>query len=147
MVLDHQASVDQLMADYRRERELLVSVQRGLAAIRACAVSADRTVTVTVGARGTLTGLVIDEAAYRCHQPAELAELIMRTAGAAAARVVERTHEELAPVLPADVDPDAVLAGRADIADSEIESRLPDRPHGDDDSFEHMSWVGDGRPR
>ncbi|GAA3434448.1 hypothetical protein [Kutzneria kofuensis] len=49
MPVDHQAEIDQLMADYRRSREQLVAVQRGMAAIRETVTSHDDLVTVTVG--------------------------------------------------------------------------------------------------
>jgi DNA-binding protein YbaB len=146
--VDHQAEVDQLMADYRRSREQLVAVQRGLASIRETATSHDELVTVTVGPRGTLVDLVIDELAYQRLRPAELAELIVRTTDVAVAAATRRMHDQLTPVLPAGTDPDAVLAGRADVTEAEIEPEPPTGRHGrksgEDDSFEHRNWVVDG---
>lgn len=144
MAFDHQAQVDQLMAEYRRSREQLVSVQRGLAAVSASATSYDELVTVTVGANGTLTGLEIDEEAYRRHRPDELAELIVRTTDVAVAMAVKRMHEELAPVLPSGADPDAILKGRGDVADAEIEPEPVVPKRVDDDSFENLTWLSDG---
>jgi DNA-binding protein YbaB len=148
--VDHQAEVDQLMADYRRSREQLVAAHRGMAAIRETASSADDLVTVTVGPRGTLVDLVIDELAYRRLRPSELAELIVRTTDVAVAGATKRMHEQLASVLPAGTDPDAVLTGRADVAEAEIEpepdpaAARPGRKSREDDSFEHRNWVVDG---
>jgi DNA-binding protein YbaB len=145
--VDHQAEVDQLMADYRRSREQLVAAQRGMAAIRVTATSHDELVTVTVGPRGTLIDLVIDEQAYRRLRPSELAELIVRTTDVAVAGATKRMHEQLAPVLPADADPEAVLSGRADVSESELdpEPARPVRKSSEDDSFEHRDWLADGR--
>jgi DNA-binding protein YbaB len=142
--VDHQAEVDQLMADYRRSREQLVAVQRGLAAIQETATSQDELVTVTVGPRGTLIDLVIDELAYRRLRPSELAETIVRTTDLAVARATKRMHEQLAPVLPAGADPDAVLSGRADVTDAEV-APAPRPASREDDSFEHRNWLVDGR--
>jgi DNA-binding protein YbaB len=148
--VDHQAEVDQLMADYRRSREQLVAAQRGMAAIRVTATSHDELVTVTVGPRGTLIDLVIDEQAYRRLRPSELAELIVRTTDVAVAGATRRMHDQLAPVLPAGSDPDAVLNGRADLTDSEIEPEPQPGRHSrrsrEDVSFENRSWLTDGRP-
>jgi DNA-binding protein YbaB len=146
--VDHQAEVDQLMADYRRSREQLVAVQRGMAAIRETATSHDELVTVTVGPRGTLIDLVIDDLAYRRLRPSELAELIVRTTDVAVAVATKRMHEQLTPVLPTGADPDAVLSGRADVSESELEPEptagRPVRKSREDDSFENRNWVTDG---
>ncbi|WP_223199512.1 YbaB/EbfC family nucleoid-associated protein [Solihabitans fulvus] len=120
MPTDHQAQVDELLADYRRGREQLAAVQRTLASITASATSADGLVTATVGAQGTLTGLVLHETAYQRHRPAELAELVVRTTAVAAATAAERANQVIGAVLPADADPAAVLGGRADLRPEEI---------------------------
>jgi len=147
--VDHQSEVDQLMADYRRSREQLVAVQRGLASIRETATSRDELVTVTVGPRGTLVDLAIDDRAYQRLRPSELAELIVRTTDVAVAGATRRMHDQLAPVLPAGSDPDTVLNGRADLTDAEIEPEPQPGRHSrrsrDDDSFENRSWLTDGR--
>lgn len=149
MSVDHQAEVDQLMADYRRTREQLVTVQRGLASIRETATSHDELVAVTVGPRGTLVDLAIDDRAYQRLRPSELAELIVRTTDVAVARATKRMHDQLASVLPAGSDPDTVLSGRADLAESELEPEQPAGRHvrksREDDSFELRNWVTDGR--
>ncbi|MBB5893507.1 YbaB/EbfC family nucleoid-associated protein [Kutzneria kofuensis] len=149
MPVDHQAEIDQLMADYRRSREQLVAVQRGMAAIRETVTSHDDLVTVTVGPRGTLVDLVIDDRAYQRLRPAELAELIVRTTDVAVAGATKRMHDQLAPVLPAGADPESVLSGRADVSETEIEPEQPAGRHvrksREDDSFENRNWVVDGR--
>jgi DNA-binding protein YbaB len=127
----------------------LVAVQRGMAAIRVTATSHDELVTVTVGPRGTLIDLVIDELAYRRLRPSELAELIVRTTDVAVAGATKRLHEQLAPVLPADADPEAVLSGRADVSESELDPAPVAAPavrkSTVDDSFENRDWLADGR--
>ncbi|HEV2784647.1 MAG TPA: YbaB/EbfC family nucleoid-associated protein, partial [Actinophytocola sp.] len=100
MTVDHRAQVEELLADYQRSREQLAAVHRALASVSASASSEDGAVTATVGPRGSLTGLVIDESAYRRYRPAELADLIVRTAAAAAGQAARSATELVAPVLP-----------------------------------------------
>jgi DNA-binding protein YbaB len=152
---DHQAQVDELLAEYRRSREQLASVQRSLLSIRESASSDDGSVTATVGPQGVLAELTIADGAYRRHRPAELAKLILQAAKEAAGKAAVRAQEALVPVLPPDADPEALLAGRADLRQDEIAPERPDSDevaavaargkHADhEESFEHRSWL-DGR--
>jgi DNA-binding protein YbaB len=150
MMTDHRDQVEELLADYRRSREQLADVQRTLATVRESISSEDGAVTATIGAGGALTGLVIVDAAYRRYQPTELADLIVRTVQKAAAAAAESTNRALTPVLPAGADPDAVVAGTADLTPEEYAPPEPEapaprnRPRPDDshdDDFEQRSWM------
>ncbi|MFJ8964826.1 YbaB/EbfC family nucleoid-associated protein [Lentzea sp. NPDC102401] len=149
---DHRAQVEELLADYRRSREQLTSVQRELAAVSATASSPDGMVEATVGPGGKLVGLVLSELAYRRHRPEQLAELIVKTVAAAAASAAEDTYQALSAVLPAAADPAAVVAGTADLQPSEYASdeyetvdlgRQPVRRRVDDDedNEQRESWL------
>lgn len=147
---DHRAQVEELVADYRRSREQLASVQRDLAAVSGQASSPDGTVTATVGAGGKLTALELTEVAYRRHRPEQLAELIVRTVAAAAASAAEDTYRTLSTVLPASADPAAVVAGTADLRPAEYEpegapavAQQPARRRVDDDedNEQRESWL------
>ena len=156
MPTNHRDEVAQLMADYRRGREQLASVHRALQSIAESATSPDGLVTATVDAAGTLAGLSIADDAYRL-RPAELAAVILRTTRSATAKAGERARQALAPVLPADTDPAALLSGRADLTDDEIAP--PTTPMGipavrpravrpsrdDEDSYENATWMNRGR--
>ncbi|MFI6097328.1 YbaB/EbfC family nucleoid-associated protein [Lentzea sp. NPDC051213] len=149
---DHRAQVDELLADYRRSREQLASVQRELAAVSGQATSPDGTVTATVGAGGKLTSLELSELAYRRHRPEQLAELILRTVATAAASAAEDTYQTLSTVLPAATDPAALVAGTADLQPAEYAlddtetvdlGRQPARRRVDDDedNEQRESWL------
>lgn len=138
MTADHRAQVEDLLADYRRSRDELASVHQRLASISESATSPDGLVTATVGAAGTLTELVIADAAYRQHRPADLAALIVATTAAAADRVAKLAAEAVAPVLPVDTDPAALLRGTADLTPAEL---VPPPAAPPDDSFETKSWM------
>ncbi|SEP94989.1 Conserved DNA-binding protein YbaB [Lentzea xinjiangensis] len=143
---DHRAQVEELLADYRRSREQLASVQRELAAVSGVAGSPDGTVTATVGAGGRLVGLELSEAAYRRHRPEQLAELIVRTVAAAAATAAEDTYRTLSAVLPAATDPAALVAGTADLRPGEYEPEVAQPParrrvDDDEDNEQRESWL------
>lgn len=149
---DHRAQVEELLADYRRSREQLASVQRELAAVSGRASSPDGTVTAVVGAGGRLASLELSELAYRRHRPEQLAELIVRTVAEAAASAAEGTYQTLSTVLPASTDPAALVAGTADLRPAEYAvddtetvdlGRQPARRRMDDDedNEQRESWL------
>lgn len=145
MASDHRAQVEELLADYRRSREQLASMQRTLAAISESVASPDGAVVATVGAQGTLTDLAISEQAYVRYRPSDLAKLIVRTVASATAKASETANRTVSPLLPVQTDPDALLGGRADLAPAEIVP--PVRRRADDDSFEDVSWLDNPRGR
>jgi DNA-binding protein YbaB len=140
-VTEHRAQVEELLADYRRSREQLAVVHRQLASVSASASSADGLVTATVGARGVLTDLVIDNAAYERYRPAELAAHIVRAAREAAVEAFNGAEEVLVPVLGGDVEPRTVLLGTADLTVDEIVGEKP--PDDSGEVFEDQNWIVD----
>ncbi|WP_199439487.1 YbaB/EbfC family nucleoid-associated protein [Umezawaea beigongshangensis] len=147
MTTDHHDQVEELLADYRRSREQLASVQRDLAAASGSATSPDGAVTATVGSHGTLTALVLSDDAYQRHRPQQLADLVLRTAELAAARAADSAHRVLAPVLPSGTDPEALLRGTADLRPEEITPLGTAPLHGsvpreeDEDYEQRESWL------
>ena len=136
MTADHRAQVEDLLADYRRGREQLASVHRALATVRESASSPDGAVTATVGPGGALVKLEIADGAYRHYRPERLAALIVDTTEAAAAKAARVANDLVAPVLPADTDPAALLRGTADLTPAELAPPAPV-----DDSFENRTWL------
>ena len=146
----HSEQVEAMLADYRRTREQLADVHKALLAITESVTNPDGLVTATVGPQGNLINLVISDAAYQRYRAAELAREVVRTTAAAAARAAQRANATLRPVLPADADPAALLAGRADLRADEIlpESQNPPTPpratrppRDDEDDYEEQSWM------
>lgn len=144
MEADHRAQVEELLAGYRRSREQLGAVQRELAAIQESASSEDGLVTVTVRASGQLVGLTIVDNAYRHLRPHELAGMVVALTAAAAAKVGRAAGAAIAPVLPRDTDPDALLRGTADLTPAELAPQRGDA----DETFEDLSWMrAEGKQR
>lgn len=135
---EHRAQVEELVADYRRSRDELASVQRELNAVTASASDPERLITATVGPRGTLTKLTISDEAYRRYRPAELADQIVRVTAEASVRALSAAGEIMAPALPSGTDPQALLLGTADLGASDV-SRPRHAP--DEDSYEDQNWV------
>lgn len=147
MVADHRAQVEELLAEYRRSREALAAVHRDLTAVRGQAASPDGLVRATVSAQGVLTSLDLAENAYDEHRPNQLAALIVATTKAAAEQAAHAAGTVLAPVLPADTDPEALLAGTADLT---VEERTPTPPAPAPDveeSLEDVVWMRHGSKR
>jgi DNA-binding protein YbaB len=144
VVADHRAQVDDLIAGYRRSREQLGAVHQRLATVRESVTSDDGLVAVTVSSSGALVDLEIAEQAYRVLTPAELAAVIVRTTATATARVARAAGEVLAPVLPADTDPAALLHGTADLSAAEL-TPVPVREP--DETFEDRTWMSSGSTR
>ena len=145
MVADHRAQVEDLIAGYRRSREQLGAVQRRLATVSETVTSEDGLVAVTVSASGSLADLEIAENAYRSLRPDELAAVIIRTTAEATARATRAAAEVLAPVLPTDTDPDALLRGTADLSAEEL--MPPVEPAEPDETFENQTWMRSGSTR
>jgi DNA-binding protein YbaB len=142
---DHQAQVEELLADYRRSRDQLASVHQKLAAVRESATSPDGLVKATVGPDGVLVDLEFSDVAYRNYRPERLAELIVDATAAAAAKAARVASDLVAPVLPADTDPEALLRGTADLTPAEL---APPAAPVVDDSFENRaSWLDSGVKR
>lgn len=146
MVADHRAQVEDLLAGYRRSREQLGAVQRELGSVRETVTSDDGMVAVTVSSAGTLIGLQIADNAYRQLRPADLAALIVTTTAVATARVTRAASEVLAPVLPPDTDPEALLRGTADLSPAEV-APVPVQAVSPEESYEDKTWMQPGGTR
>lgn len=146
---DHRARVGDLLAEYRRSREQLATVHQCLGEISASASNADTSITVTVGPRGSVTGLSISDEAVRRYRPSELAEEIVRLAASASDRALVDAGNVLASALPAGTDPRALLRGTADLAPAELAPTANERATAaeseEDDDFESTNWVAEGR--
>jgi DNA-binding protein YbaB len=146
VVADHRAQVEDLLAGYRRSREQLGTVQRQLTAVRETVTSDNGLVAVTVSATGTLVGLQIAESAYRDLRPADLAALIVTTTATAAAKAGRAAGAVLAPVLPPDTDPEALLRGTADLSAADLKPTRADAVDRDE-TFENQTWMQPGGTR
>lgn len=140
MATDYRAQVEELVAGYRRSRERLAETGQQLAAITETARSEAGSIKVTVGAQGVLRDLVLSESAYSRNTPSQLSAAIVELTGRAAREAAAHAARLLAPVLPPGADPEAVLAGGADLTAPRSGPRRAVAPEEDED-FSAGEWL------
>ena len=92
----------EIYGQYARLRSDLDDLQRRLAALRVSCESDDGLVRATVGPRGQLVDLSLDQQIHRYADSDRLARTIVATAQAAAAETAGQIEEMMAGYLPAD---------------------------------------------
>lgn len=118
-----RSRLEELVAESERRVRAALTVQRDLAALRASVRSRDRSISVSVDARGALTGITFHTDGYRAMAPAELTRLILDTVKAADGQLAARVRETTAPlrtddrlpskqIMSGTFDPVAFLEGR-----------------------------------
>ncbi|MEV8100316.1 YbaB/EbfC family nucleoid-associated protein [Kitasatospora sp. NPDC085879] len=83
-------------------------------ALTASATSAQRLLTVTVGAQGEVTAVKFHSDGYRSMAPSELEHVVLDTVQRARTQVLDRVKGLVAPLAPEGLDIDDIMAGRID---------------------------------
>jgi hypothetical protein len=117
MTAPYEAMLDEAMATVRQRHAALTRLRADLTEVSSTATAPRRVVSLTLGARGEITALRFPTNAYKSMAPAELADVIMKTAGEARALAMARAAELLAPLLPSGLSAEAVLNGTAELCD------------------------------
>jgi DNA-binding protein YbaB len=113
----------QALAAYQKRLDDLAESRRKLAEVSATVVAPRQVVSVTIGGQGEITDVKFPTGAYKNMTPAELAEVILKTAKDAREQALSKSAKVLAPVLPDGFSADAIMAGTAD-----LKSMLPAEP-------------------
>ncbi|PBC69550.1 YbaB/EbfC DNA-binding family protein [Streptomyces sp. TLI_235] len=79
--------------------------------------SAQHLLTVTVGAQGEVTALKFHSDGYRSMAPSELEHIVLDTLQRARRQVLDQAKALAAPLAPAGLDIDDIMAGRIDPAE------------------------------
>lgn len=95
-----RARLDDASGQYQRLRAGLTDLQQRLAAMRITAVSDDELIHATVGPRGQLTDLHLDQRVARYPDADTLARAILATVQAAAARTTDEVQQLLSEYVP-----------------------------------------------
>ncbi|MFC4913246.1 YbaB/EbfC family nucleoid-associated protein [Actinomadura gamaensis] len=101
MRAEWQAHIDELLGQYREQRDKLKGLQDRLATIEATGEAADGMVRVTVDRQGRLTALELDPRVYRKLASTELSEAVLEASNNAAEDVAEQTRQIMEDVAPA----------------------------------------------
>jgi DNA-binding protein YbaB len=115
MVQGMRARLDQALGEYDRISAGLRDMRARMREISGTARSGDGGVTVTVGPRGTLTGLEITPKTYRKSSPSELSELILAVAAKAVADLNGQMEEVMRPFLPPGTSYADAAEGKVDV--------------------------------
>ncbi|MFG1918546.1 YbaB/EbfC family nucleoid-associated protein [Micromonospora sp. NPDC048898] len=111
--MTQQRQLEELFAEYERQRGSLTDLQERMGRVRGSATSPRREVTVTVGQNGVLSEISFPTGAYRRMTPTELQATIMSSFAEAKEQVMEQAAELLAPLLPAGMDAARMVRGDA----------------------------------
>jgi DNA-binding protein YbaB len=95
-----RARFDEVFGQYQRLRSGMDEMQRRLAGLRVTAESDDGYVRATVGPRGQLVDLTLDQRVYREGDAQALARKITATVQRATARAVEQVQQIVGGYLP-----------------------------------------------
>ncbi len=106
--------IEELLDQYRKQREEVAEMQRQLAETTATATSPKKAVKVTVGAQGEVTAIEFPTAAFRRMPPKELADTLLTTIQEARAKALEKTNEVVSARLPEGVTMPDLLQGKVD---------------------------------
>lgn len=124
--MNHNARIENLFAEYDRQRNSLSEMQQKMRGISATATSPRREVSVTVGQNGVVTDIQFTGSAYRRMTPKELTAAVMAAYADAKEQAMVQATEVLRPFVPDGVDAGAMVRGTAGAeAYFPTEPRLP----------------------
>lgn len=109
--------IEELLGQYRKQREEIADMQRQLAETTATVTAPKQVVKVTVGAQGEVSAIEFPTSAFRRMPPKELADTLLTTIQQARAKALEKTAELVSARLPAGVAMADLLQGKANPMD------------------------------
>ncbi|MET7385889.1 YbaB/EbfC family nucleoid-associated protein [Streptomyces sp. NPDC005529] len=110
----YDQQIEDLLEQYRRQREEAAETRRRINATTSTATAPRQTVKVTVGAQGEVTAIEFPTGAYRRMAPKELADVLLTTLQQARSEALEGAAGVLAGELPPGVTVADLLQGRVD---------------------------------
>lgn len=123
MPSQYDQQIEDLLEQYRRQREDAVETRKRINATTSTATAPRQTVKVTVGAQGDVTALEFPTGAYRRMAPKELADVLLATIQQARADALKSVDSIISAQLPAGMSLSAILQGHVDSS-----SFLPEEP-------------------
>ncbi|MFG3165556.1 YbaB/EbfC family nucleoid-associated protein [Streptomyces sp. NPDC048200] len=110
----YDQQIEDLLGEYRRQREQAAETRRRINATTSTATAPRQTVKVTVGAQGEVTAIEFPTGAYRRMAPKELADVLLATIQQARSEALDGVAGVLAGELPPGVTVADLLQGRVD---------------------------------
>ncbi|WP_026414771.1 YbaB/EbfC family nucleoid-associated protein [Actinomadura oligospora] len=115
MRAEYQAHIDQLLGQYREQRDRLKGLQERLEGIEASAEAADGMVRVTVDRQGRLTALELDPRVYRKLASSELSEAVLEASRDASSKVAEEISQAMQDLVPSGPSGEGATGGIPDL--------------------------------
>ncbi|MFD4644475.1 YbaB/EbfC family nucleoid-associated protein [Lentzea sp. NPDC058436] len=113
--MSFDAKIQELMADFQRQRESLAETQRRMREISGVAVAPRQAVKVAVNSNGELTEITFPTGAYKNMAPKELADVLLAVVGEARANAMKSVMELVGGQLKGSDSIAEMLGGEADL--------------------------------
>jgi hypothetical protein len=110
----YDQQIEDLLAQYRRQREEAVETRRRINATTSTATAPRQTAKVTVGAQGEVTALEFPTGAYRRMAPKELADVLLTTIQQARSEALKSVDAIISAQLPPGITLSNLLQGQVD---------------------------------
>jgi DNA-binding protein YbaB len=124
MDLPFERELEGIMEEFRKRREHTAQLQRSIREISATGTTPRQSVKVKVGAQGDLLGIDFPTSAYKRMTPNELSEAILTATAEAKTKARDSLRDLMTPELPAGLDFDDLIDGKADMTKALSEDRL-----------------------
>jgi DNA-binding protein YbaB len=138
MTSPYDAQIEELLGEYRRQREEAVQTRQRVNEITGTATAKRQTVKVTASAQGAVTSIEFPTSVYKSLPPKELADVLMATIAQARADAMERMGDLMDGHLPEGVTMAALIKGEVD--PSALLPESPGMPH------DVQEYIDHGRP-
>jgi DNA-binding protein YbaB len=130
--------IEDLLEQYRRQREEAVETRRQINEVTGTATAKRKTVKVTVSAQGEVIAIEFPTGAYRGLAPKELADILITTIRQAREDALGHVGDMMSTQLPSGVTMAGLIRGEVD-----PQQRLPENPAMPDAVSD---YVNNGRP-
>lgn len=138
---DYAQMLDELTAEYRRQRERSGELHRQLKEITGTASAPRNVVKVSVGAQGEVRDIQFPTGAYKRMAPAELTSALLTTIAEAKEKALVKVRELMEPELPKGSKFLDIFTGKAEMPDV-----LPEEPRVPDAVVDYLTHGRPGGP-
>ncbi len=116
MTADMNFSLDEAIAELRRQQERLRNASSRLRDVKSKITSKDGMITVTLDGSGEVSSIAFNTAKFRRMAPAELGAALVETIGRARTQAREQVVSAYRSFIPGGLDLEDMLTGKADLS-------------------------------
>jgi DNA-binding protein YbaB len=111
-----QFSLEKAIGELRQQQETLLKKRSEMRSTTSKVSSRDHMITVSMDATGEITSISFNTAKFRRMAPAELGAALTETINQARAEIRQRVVETYGAFMPAGLDLESILTGKADFS-------------------------------